>query len=98
MLLNYSSNFLRFGRTLPYKKVFKMLFGMSIIILHRSEVLIRNMFRDLSFTQAKFQPTVAYKTVAYKKKSVYTVIFAGAGAFQCSTVRVLFSFGYACSK
>ena len=57
---------------LPYltKKGFKMLFGMSSIILHRSRPLSCNIFQDLSFTQGKFQPSVAYKSVAYKRKSV----------------------------
>ena len=53
---------------LPY--LTKMLFGTSPIIWDSSPTPLRNIFRDLPFTEAKFQPSVAYKSVAYKIKSV----------------------------
>ena len=49
VLLKYNSNLLKYGRTLPDKMVFKMLFEMSMIMLHMSQGLIRNIFRDSSF-------------------------------------------------
>ena len=61
-----------YKQCLPDKKVFKMLFGMSSIILHRSRALGCNIFHDLSFTQGKFQSSVAYKSVAYKKACIYS--------------------------
>ena len=73
MLLSYIRDFLKIGPTLPYKYAFKMLFRMSAIILHKLLSLNRNIFQDLSLSMTKFQPSVAYKSVAYKIKSVYTL-------------------------
>ena len=47
-----------------------MLFRMSAIILHKLLSLNRNIFQDLSLSMTKFQPSVAYKSVAYKIKRV----------------------------
>ena len=47
---------------------------MSTIILHKLLSLNHDIFRDLSLSMTKFQPSVAYKSVAYKRKSVYTVM------------------------
>ena len=48
---------------------------MSAIILHKLLSLNRNIFQDLSLSMTKFQPSVAYKSVAYKRKSVYSSLF-----------------------
>ena len=46
--------------------MFKILFRMSTIILLQLLSLNRNIFQDLSLSMTKFQPSVAYKSVAYK--------------------------------
>ena len=43
---------------------------MSVIILRRSQGLVPSLFRGLSFTHGTFQPSVAYKSVAYEEKGV----------------------------
>ena len=43
---------------------------MSTIILHKLLSLNHDIFRDLSLSMTKFQPSVAYKSVAYKIKRV----------------------------
>ena len=64
-------DFLKIGPTLPHKYVFKMLFGMSTIILHKLLSLNHDIFRDLSLSMTKFQPSVSFKSAAYKRKIVY---------------------------
>ena len=44
-----------------------MLFGMSTIFWQRSHDPVVNIFRDSCFKIGQFQPSVAYKSVAYKK-------------------------------
>ena len=47
-----------------------MLFGTSTIFWQRSHGPVVNIFRDSCFKIGQFQPSVAYKSVAYKKKRV----------------------------
>ena len=47
-----------------------MLFGLNAIFLHKSRGSVVNIFRDSYFKLGHFQPSVAYKSVAYKKKRV----------------------------
>ena len=52
--------------------LFKMLFGMSVIIWHSQQAILGFIFQNLCFKKGQFEPSVAYKSAAYKKKSVYT--------------------------
>lgn len=47
---------------------------MRAIILHKYLGLIRNNFRDLCLSMTKSQPSVSFKSVSYKRKSVYLSI------------------------
>ena len=67
MLLS-GSNFPKIALPLLNKKVFKMLFWKSKIIWKRSWSLVLSIFRNLWFKVGQFQPSVAYKSVAYKNK------------------------------
>ena len=44
-----------------------MLFGMSVIIWHCQQAMIGFIFLDLCFKKGEFEPSVAYKSVAYEK-------------------------------
>ena len=52
-----------------------MLFGTSTIFWQRSHGPVVNIFRDSCFKIGQFQPSVAYKSVAYKKKRVERLIY-----------------------
>ena len=48
-----------------------MLFRLSTFFLHKSHSSVLNISRDFCSKIGKFQPSVAYKSVAYKKKRVH---------------------------
>ena len=48
----------------------KMLFGTSVIIWHSQQAMVGFIFQDLCFRKWQFEPSVAYKSVADKKKRV----------------------------
>ena len=52
------SDFLKIHLTLPDKKVFKTLFGLNAIVLHKSRGSVVNIFRDLYLKIGHFQPSV----------------------------------------
>ena len=47
--------------------LFKMLFGMSVIIWHSQQAMFGFIFQDLCFKKGKFESSVACKSVVYKK-------------------------------
>ena len=49
--------------------MFKMLFGISTVILHQRIKAVINGFLYLHLWHSKSQPSVAYKSVAYKKRA-----------------------------
>ena len=63
--------FLKLGLTLHDKKVFKTLLGMCTIILKWSHCPDLIIFRYSCFKIGISEPRVAYKSVAYERKSVY---------------------------
>ena len=54
--------------------LFKMLFGISVIIWHNQQAILGFIFQDLCFKMGQFEPTVAYKSVAYKEKRVVMIL------------------------
>ena len=71
MLLSKSQTFWKIALPYPDKKVFKIVFGMSTTILKWSHGPDLNIFWFSCFKIGQCQPRVAYKSVAYKRKSVY---------------------------
>ena len=47
-----------------------MLFWMSVIIWHSRQAMVGFTFQNLCFKKVQFEPSVAYKSVAIKKKRV----------------------------
>ena len=70
VLLIFKSIFAKIYPTLPSKSMFKMLFGISTVSLHQRIKAVINDFLYLHLWHSKSQPSVAYKSVAYKKKRV----------------------------
>ena len=71
------SSFLQNDLTLPDKKVLKMLFGMSTIILKWSHSPGLIVFRYSCFKIGQSEPRVAYKSVANKKKACNQLLVLG---------------------
>ena len=74
MLLTKKSNYLKIDLTLPDKKVFEMLFGLSTIISHKSHSSVLNICQNSCFKIGQFQQCVAYKSVAHKKKTYIDIV------------------------
>ena len=62
-------NFLKIGQILPDKKVFKMLFGMSTIVLQWSQGLVLIIFRDKFSKSSNFSLALLIKVLLIKQKA-----------------------------